>query len=494
MATFLNKKQQVYDLQLTPYGNYLLSIGSFRPVYYAFFDDNIIYDTRYAADSTNQYASSTYTQISDDSSTSAMGGKTLILTDMEKLSHTITFRGATNQSATTAYVAGIKDQNNSAPGILKSLKLALALAIDAGLINLTTGPIDTSGANPTMVISMATRGVNTDTPLGTAPDDTLATMPAFSAGGGTAYPYYDGDAVEGQNNVNKRIKEETAYLESQVLFRDVESTLASLEEGTSDEIISYFDLTPTQKTPAADIFKFESAIGDAALDGPPRSVPAWKLLMLQGRISSSIYRSGPKQTPSEQVAREGILLNSQIPQINLTASYSLKVSEDVVDVNPASVRSYGNTTKAFADKKVIKLEMDDPIIYLEETNTQLWTENFDIEVFEVESGSLSGYYNPTLHRRYFERTIPQIENGFMLTETQLTNEVQTLTTSSVEYHFDILIDKTINQTLACQGLETFNKQSYYVDFDFECAEDPAASTTAVFYDIYGSVTEPEICE
>jgi len=124
----------------------------------------------------------------------------------------------------------------------------------------------------------------------------------------------------------------------------------------------------------------------------------------------------------------------------------------------------------------------------------LWTENFDIEVFEVESGSLSGYYNPTLHRRYFERTIPQIENGFMLTETQLTNEVQTLTTSSVEYHFDILIDKTINQTLACQGLETFNKQSYYVDFDFECAEDPAASTTAVFYDIYGSVTEPEICE
>ncbi len=41
---FFNKKQEVLDIQLTPYGEDLLSRGKFKPVYYAFFDDDILYD------------------------------------------------------------------------------------------------------------------------------------------------------------------------------------------------------------------------------------------------------------------------------------------------------------------------------------------------------------------------------------------------------------------------------------------------------------------
>jgi len=44
---FLNKKEQVIDLQLTQYGKHLLSNGVFKPVYYSFFDDNILYDGQY---------------------------------------------------------------------------------------------------------------------------------------------------------------------------------------------------------------------------------------------------------------------------------------------------------------------------------------------------------------------------------------------------------------------------------------------------------------
>ena len=47
MAKFLNKKEQVFDIKLTSYGNYLLSIGKFKPIYYEFFDDNVLYDGRY---------------------------------------------------------------------------------------------------------------------------------------------------------------------------------------------------------------------------------------------------------------------------------------------------------------------------------------------------------------------------------------------------------------------------------------------------------------
>ena len=42
--SFFNKKEDVIDLQLTQYGKYLLSQGKLKPVYYAFFDDDILYD------------------------------------------------------------------------------------------------------------------------------------------------------------------------------------------------------------------------------------------------------------------------------------------------------------------------------------------------------------------------------------------------------------------------------------------------------------------
>ena len=44
---FFDQKQEVLDIQLTPYGRHLLSLGRLKPVYYAFFDDDIIYDASY---------------------------------------------------------------------------------------------------------------------------------------------------------------------------------------------------------------------------------------------------------------------------------------------------------------------------------------------------------------------------------------------------------------------------------------------------------------
>lgn len=44
----MNKKEEVIDIELTPHGKRLLSMGKMRPTYYAFFDDNIMYDAAYA--------------------------------------------------------------------------------------------------------------------------------------------------------------------------------------------------------------------------------------------------------------------------------------------------------------------------------------------------------------------------------------------------------------------------------------------------------------
>tara|TARA_R110000824_G_scaffold171624_3_gene349283 strand:+ start:3363 stop:4424 length:1062 start_codon:yes stop_codon:yes gene_type:complete len=48
MVEFFNKKEEVMDLQLTEYGKYLLSLGRFKPEFYAFYDDDILYNSQCA--------------------------------------------------------------------------------------------------------------------------------------------------------------------------------------------------------------------------------------------------------------------------------------------------------------------------------------------------------------------------------------------------------------------------------------------------------------
>ena len=44
---FFNQKEDVIDIQLTQYGKRMLSKGKFKPVYYGFFDKDILYDSQW---------------------------------------------------------------------------------------------------------------------------------------------------------------------------------------------------------------------------------------------------------------------------------------------------------------------------------------------------------------------------------------------------------------------------------------------------------------
>ena len=46
--SYIDKKENVIEIELTQFGKRLLSKGVFKPEYYQFFDDDIIYDNKYA--------------------------------------------------------------------------------------------------------------------------------------------------------------------------------------------------------------------------------------------------------------------------------------------------------------------------------------------------------------------------------------------------------------------------------------------------------------
>ena len=67
---------------------------------------------------------------------------------------------------------------------------------------------------------------------------------------------------------------------------------------------------------------------------------------------------------------------------------------------------------------------------------------------------------------------------------------ETLTTGSVEYYFSIAIDAEVDPKVACKYVDQFNSENYLIDLDFECSD---ADGEDVYFDIYGRVTESEIC-
>tara|TARA_Y100001938_G_scaffold150449_1_gene241414 strand:- start:1693 stop:2775 length:1083 start_codon:yes stop_codon:yes gene_type:complete len=61
---FFNLKEEVIDIELTSYGKHLLSKGKFKPHYYAFFDDGVLYDAEYGG--TNEPQKDAQNRIKND--------------------------------------------------------------------------------------------------------------------------------------------------------------------------------------------------------------------------------------------------------------------------------------------------------------------------------------------------------------------------------------------------------------------------------------------
>ncbi len=318
---FLNKKEQVFDIELTPYGRHKLSAGNFNPTYYAFYDDNVAYDRR----------------------------------------------------------------------------------------------------------------------------------------------YFSSASLEAQNDTHKRIKEDTQYLESQTLFRQV----------LSGSIVRGGILKDTIYEQEQNLLISDGFIGDARLLSRDTDVaPAWKLISMKNNLAST--------------SLEDTKNNFKIPQINITASYIFESKDPQdLDLRQEDIRQINSRTATFSDGRVIRLESNDPLVYFEELNTELLTENFDIEVFQVTKGGADDDFR----QLFFRSRTPQIVNGMLVSEQPIINN-ENLTTGSVEYYFSIARDTEVDPKMACKYVEQFNTENYLIDLDFDCSD---ADGEDVYFDIYGRVTESEIC-
>jgi hypothetical protein len=285
---------------------------------------------------------------------------------------------------------------------------------------------------------------------------------------------YFGRSGEAQNEIHKRIKQDTQYIESLVLFEELNPNPLPNNE------LNFFqsDIDPTMKDTRIDEFRLNSIIGDAFVGEDKQKAPSWKVVSLRGDISSS----SPNDTIND----------NRIPQINIVANYKKKIIDveeyENISFNTSNEVDFVVTTEEFADGKVIYLESADVVIYVEEQNVELLNENFDIEVFEIQDGTTIN--GQRMFKKYFENKNNQIVDGYMVSSNENEN-FDDPSADSVEKLFNILIDSDVDSFTACKLAEQFNKQSFLIDLDFDCTRE---IDDDLFYDIYGSETEAEICQ
>ena len=174
----------------------------------------------------------------------------------------------------------------------------------------------------------------------------------------------------------------------------------------------------------------------------------------------------------------------QIPQVNITVAYEKEIINTTTTFPVAqTITEMDNRTAQFSDARYIRLKNQDPVLYVDEVNTEFLTENFDIEVFVV-TGS-------NMERKYFETQTPQIVNNLMVRQSPGSGiSPATIPRTAVEYYFDLRRDSQTDSDIVCKQMQVYNKSSYYIDVDLACPEDDIEK---IYNDIYGSEVVPEIC-
>jgi len=452
MAKFLNKKEQAIDFQLTPYGKYKLSVGGLEPAYYSFYDNGVLYDSQYAGFTENQ--NDIHGRIKRD--TSYLEG--------------ITFFQEIDRSPL------VSDLTRTAYGTTRSLWMW-----SASFETLSAYALTTFGKAPTLSMTAEEYDVFADDWSPWARDDHWQVV---MGPGGT----YEG-----------------GFFVNQIRYTSMFD----------------FDINPTLNVPDPDIFSFDACIGDAYFEGETtQAAPAWKAVACQGEITyagEKDRRSYYTGTGTSNTEKE-----YEIPQLDMEMYYRVVATTPESVLFAEEIPTVVASTPALIDGNVLRLERGDMVLYLDETNTELLTENFEIEVFEINEeysdvSATAGTVCTTtadcaagfkcrsstapgvkrcvqgpmwLTRKYFEKEIPQIVDGMMEYSNPVENISTDVTSNAVEYYFELLTDSAINQKIGCQCANIFNKSSYYIDIDFDCEEEKEKEE---YYDIYGSVTVPEIC-
>ena len=210
---------------------------------------------------------------------------------------------------------------------------------------------------------------------------------------------------------------------------------------------------------------FGIPLGTTALNSS--KVPAWNIAVLKGKINSS--------TPqwNYPLGSHKVL---QIPQLNMEyINYQLKMSDEALSANyfDGWVLAAGDNS---LEGKVLNVIDDSIVLAIDEDNVDFDWENFEIEVFEVSTQEYTNADGSTWNREYlvplyFKKEKSLVQGDILLDPDEVLFQGNTFIDSNyVEYYFDILVDKEIDQKQMCKLNPPDKAQGIFSSQILECNE------------------------
>ena len=472
MAKFINKKEQVYDIRLTSYGRYLISIGDFTPSYYAFYDDNILYDSNYAGFPEQQ----NHTEKRIKEETQYLEGLVLFedvdnMTDTEELidfeNIEITPTKQKPRLDVFRFTEPIGDafldgETQSAPAwkiiVLNGL---ISSSFHEDLIN--------NSKIPQINIDLNYKKVVYDYEID---------------------PNNARNTLEDPKDVFDVINSTSTFVDNKVIKLRTDNVLIYADEVNTELLNENFDIEifeieelPCVKATAQLYLDFST--GGALTDNDTITID-------DGAISVTFtWKTTPDsaddteiEIPNPENAREA--LENLRAGIENASKLDLTLSAVVYrTTSTLTTRTYDIATLTMTNNKC-GTKGNTEIVYVVDGKIDLgilWSESATSFINGADA-------DQKLHKRYFQKEEPQVQNDFLVANEPVTNLVENYTTASVEYYFSVLTDFQVPPEEACKAAELYNKDSYYIDLDFDCT----IKDENIFFDIYGIATEPDICQ
>jgi len=306
-----------------------------------------------------------------------------------------------------------------------------------------------------------------------------------------SYAFFDNDILydaaytnlsESQNDIQQRIMDLTPRLQTQYVYRGIET---DLQRGFDTLIASKQSVEKTnlQQTEERD-YALGMPIGTSDSSSPHR--PAWDVGFYKTPLSaSSAYHTGS----SNRI--------SGIPQLDCVYKFKTGVilqEDESEDINVTQVeaarRGYRPAYDASLQEPYALNEMflDDTYYYIAEDNyvfldvmehnTQNEVENFEIEVFKVEKVSDANVSDSMREILIPLKFFKEKEGVDPLSEDEILDSAivpSGLNDTFVEYYFDINCDDGIGPDVLCELLSRYKRnkrfESMFSGFDISLMDD-----------------------
>ncbi len=545
MAKFLDKKEQVIDFQLTPLGRRKLATGKLKPTFYSFYDDGVVYDSKYADFDEEQNSihpriknNTSYTEgilsfEEIEASTPPGNYLEVAIMDTEILPQDYDISPDKNILQTNKFLfdsaigdAMFEGENTQAAPSWKVVtcqgEILSASVRDTRRYDFTHAELDNEAREfniPQLEVSLYYTKL-IDKPRNpielTNIPDTIGETPRFIDG--NVIRLIRDDLVVYADEINTQLLTENFDIEvfeiidEAVNIGKATATIQISENATPDTLVgktitindgvnqATFEFVVDGKDPSdlsnigvvapgttlsGKSFEFNGSQSNLTqLFGAMYNLAAAVTnLKFQNDYPTSPFHKGTdsagEKTDNGRCTAEDA---TQTKCIRNVSSHSLDISH----------MPFGfGTSAAVMGAFTLPIQLGLVNENIGKNGTIVTSDESLITVTNF-TGAIN-YTATQLKRLFFEKEIPQIVDGMMVTANPVNVLDNFLKTDSVEYYFDVLKDREVDDRIACECSSNFNKNSHYIDleFDEEVCKDPE---NEIYFDIYGSVTVPEICE